>query len=51
MEASNEIFKDPLKPFQLHLTREEKKDLLNFLHTLTDSVFIKNPHFSDPFKK
>ena len=35
-------------PRQLKLTNQEKKDLLAFLHTLTDSTFITDPRFSDP---
>lgn len=33
----------------LELTDEQKEDLLNFLHTLTDTVFTKNPAFQNPF--
>jgi cytochrome c peroxidase len=32
----------------LQLTKEQKEDLVAFLHTLTDSSFIKNKAFSDP---
>jgi cytochrome c peroxidase len=35
-------------PVLLHLTDVEKKALLAFLNTLTDSTFITDPHFSDP---
>jgi cytochrome c peroxidase len=41
-----------LSPFlrdNLKLTAEEKKDLLAFLKMLTDSAFITNPKFSNPF--
>ncbi len=31
------------------LTAEERRDLLAFLHSLTDSTFIKDPRFSDPW--
>jgi len=31
------------------LTKEEKKDIIAFLNTLTDSVFISKKEFSDPF--
>lgn len=34
-----------------HLTSEEKKNIITFLKTLTDSVFISNPEFSNPFHK
>ncbi|MFN8348147.1 MAG: cytochrome c peroxidase [Spirosomataceae bacterium] len=36
---------------RLGLTSSEKKDIIAFLHTLTDSAFITNPAFSNPFKK
>ena len=36
-------------PTRLRLTRKEKSDLLAFLHTLTDTAFITDPRFSDPF--
>lgn len=36
------------RPILLHLTDTEKKALLAFLNTLTDSTFITDPHFSDP---
>jgi cytochrome c peroxidase len=32
----------------LGLTTQEKKDIVSFLHMLTDSTFITNPAFSDP---
>jgi len=34
---------------QLALTPQEKKDLLAFLHMLTDSTFIRDKRFSNPF--
>lgn len=33
-----------------HLTKREKQQIVAFLHTLTDSVFIQNPEFSNPFQ-
>lgn len=33
----------------LRLSKQEKKDIIAFLHLLTDSSFITNPAFSDPF--
>lgn len=36
---------------QLGLTSEEKKDILAFLNMLTDSTFISNKNFSNPFSK
>lgn len=35
-------------PVLLRLTTQEKKDMLAFLGTLTDSTFIMDPRFSDP---
>ncbi|MBC9914895.1 cytochrome-c peroxidase [Chitinophaga varians] len=43
---------ETLSPFlqqPLRLTGREKKDLLAFLHMLTDSTFITDPRFSNPF--
>lgn len=34
---------------QLHFSERDKKDLVAFLNTLTDSVFINNPAFASPF--
>jgi cytochrome c peroxidase len=36
---------------QLSLNTQEKKDLLAFLHMLTDSTFIADKQFSNPFYK
>lgn len=36
------------RPEPLHLSPQEKKALLAFLNTLTDSTFITDPRFSDP---
>ncbi len=33
----------------VHLTENEKSDVLSFLQTLTDSVFITNQEFGNPF--
>ena len=33
----------------LQLSAREKKDIIAFLHLLTDSAFISNPQFSNPF--
>jgi len=35
----------------VRLTKEEKKQIIAFLMTLTDSTFISNPDFSNPFKQ
>jgi cytochrome c peroxidase len=37
------------RPVNLRLTAAEKTDLLAFLNMLTDSDFIFDPHFADPF--
>ncbi len=34
---------------QLKMTEEDKKDILAFLYTLSDSSFISNANFSNPF--
>jgi cytochrome c peroxidase len=41
--------KGNVKP--LHLTSLEKKALVAFLRTLTDSEMTTNPKWSNPFKK
>ena len=33
----------------LELTEEQKQDLINFLHSLTDTIFTQNPAFQSPF--
>jgi cytochrome c peroxidase len=33
-----------------HLTNNEKQSIIAYLKTLTDSAFISNPEFSNPFK-
>ncbi|WP_299759846.1 cytochrome c peroxidase [uncultured Pontibacter sp.] len=45
IEATNEVGGKTLL-----ITQEEKRKIIAFLHTLTDSTFIANPKFSDPFK-
>jgi len=42
---------DPLllKPGGLGLSAQNKKDLLAFLHTLTDTAFVNNPAYQSPF--
>src|SRR5207237_9030262 len=34
---------------RLNLSPQDKADLLNFLNTLTDNVFLTDPKFSNPF--
>jgi cytochrome c peroxidase len=36
-------------PYQLQLSEVEKQGLVDFLHTLSDSAFIMDPRYSDPF--
>jgi cytochrome c peroxidase len=39
------------KPKKLNLSASDKKALVAFMKTLTDTEFINNPKYSDPFKK
>ena len=48
LEASNEP-RSPGDPVALKLTDQEKEDIIVFMHTLTDSSFIQNEKFSNPF--
>ncbi|OUJ72421.1 cytochrome-c peroxidase [Hymenobacter crusticola] len=45
LDATNSAFSN-----QLVLTTTQKKQLIAFLNTLTDSTFIQDARFSDPFK-
>lgn len=36
-------------PGQLNLTQQQKDDIIEFLKTLTDQVFLSNPAYSSPF--
>ncbi|QHV96782.1 cytochrome-c peroxidase [Spirosoma endbachense] len=47
---SRELMADSDKTTGFHFTSKEKSDLLAFLHLLTDSSFVTNPQFSDPYK-
>lgn len=49
LEGSNEPI-DPDAPLRLHLTEQEKSDIIAFLHMLTDEDFVSNPQFSNPFE-
>ncbi len=44
-------FADNLSPNvrQLRFSERDKQDLIAFLHTLTDSIFLNNPAFANPF--
>ncbi|HTF02465.1 MAG TPA: cytochrome c peroxidase, partial [Bacteroidia bacterium] len=35
----------------VHLTADEKRKIILFLHTLTDSTFVRDPRFANPFVK
>lgn len=35
----------------VRLTSEEKRKIISFLHTMTDSTFLTNPAYSNPFVK
>ena len=35
----------------MHLSDQEKKDIVNFLRTMSDSSFVSNPAFSSPFEQ
>jgi cytochrome c peroxidase len=50
LEASNQQV-TPGEPVKLHLTEQEKKDIIAFLHLLTDSTFITDKRFSNPFEQ
>ncbi|MCZ6695463.1 MAG: cytochrome-c peroxidase [Acidobacteria bacterium] len=43
-------FRPPTSPRRMNLTDSEKKGLVAFLKTLTDSQFLGDPRFSDPFR-
>lgn len=50
IDDSDVIFAEgPVEPIRLGLTAQDKKDLIAFLHTLTDEQFIRDPKFSNPF--
>ncbi len=47
---SNRLTADNGQPRRLNLSNGEKADLVAFLETLTDQVFLTDPKFSDPFE-
>jgi len=47
IEGSNEPI-NVHDEIRLHLTEKEKKDVIAFLHMLTDESFLNNPDFSNP---
>lgn len=47
-EASNE-YREPNDPIALNLTKEEINEIIAFLKTLTDSTFINNEKYANPF--
>lgn len=44
------LLRKPGGKIGIALTTSQKKQIIAFLETLTDSAFIRNPDFSDPFK-
>jgi cytochrome c peroxidase len=38
-------------PMILHITEQEKRDMIEFLKTMTDNDFITDPKFSNPFRQ
>lgn len=50
IEASNEV-SEPGAPVKLFLSEQEKKDIIAFMQLLTDSTFVTDSRFSDPFEK
>jgi len=49
LEADNRQSDDGATPASLHLSEEEKRAIVVFLHTLTDEKFIGAEQFSNPF--
>ncbi len=49
IEASNGLRSHPKEPISLQLTPREKQLIIEFLYTLTDTKFIADKRFSDPF--
>jgi cytochrome c peroxidase len=47
-DASNE-YREPNDPIALKLTKEDINDIIAFLKTLTDSTFITNEKYANPF--
>lgn len=50
LEGSNEPIV-PGEPIKLHLTEQEKEDIIVFLNMLTDESFITNNALSNPFEE
>jgi cytochrome c peroxidase len=49
LEADNRPIQDDATTASLHLTEDEKRAIIAFLHTLTDERFIGAEQFSNPF--
>ena len=49
LEADNRPEQGGATQASLHLTEDEKRAIIAFLHTLTDEHFIRAEQFSDPF--
>ncbi len=43
------VMTKPFKEYGLNLTPSEKSDLISFLKTLTDTSFLTNPDYANPF--
>lgn len=51
LEADNQLAHDNATKASLHLSDDEKRAIIAFLHTLTDERFIGAEEFSSPFKQ
>ncbi len=49
LSATTDITLVNTEPTGLMLSEQDKTDLINFLHTLTDEVFLNNPEYASPF--
>ena len=49
LEADNRQSHDVAAKASLHLSEDEKRAVIAFLHTLTDEDFVRAKEFSDPF--
>ncbi|MBB3167891.1 cytochrome-c peroxidase [Simiduia aestuariiviva] len=50
VEANNQV-SDTAGAISLNLSESEQQAIIAFLHTLTDTDFLTNPAFSDPFNR
>jgi cytochrome c peroxidase len=49
LEADNRQLDEDVAQASLHLSGEEKRAVIAFLHTLTDETFMTDQRFSNPF--